>query len=54
MIDPAIKAQLHSIESHLNQLMEFKVIDEDQVCDLMTYACDCRDVDVFDFMEEHW
>ena len=54
MIDPAIKAQLHSIEKHLTQLQEFGVLDEDQVCDFVSAACDARGVDVFDFIEEHW
>ena len=54
MIDPAIKAQLHKIESHLKQLEQFGVIDEDEVCDYVTAACDARDVDVCDFIEEHW
>ena len=54
MIDPAIKYQLHAIEKHLTQLQEFGVLDEDQVCDFVSAACDARGVDVFDFMEEHW
>lgn len=54
LIDPAVKYEIHKIESLLTQLFQYKVIDAFLAQELLTYACDRRDVDIHDYEEQHW
>ena len=53
-VDPAVRYNIHKIEQHLNQLVQFGVFDQETADELVYEACEAREIDYNDYLEGHW
>ena len=53
-LDPAVRYNIHKIERHLDQLVEFGLFDKQQAEDYVIQACADRNIDYETYLEGHW